>query len=128
MIKNTHKALKRKQSHYPDVNHTLPLLITSKGHQVPCTNVQSQSPAEPISRIWLLSKIHFLSTLGSVANPLKIFVTSPCTECSKSLKALDYFICVYISNEKCPKKIGGLGWILLLSRTLASFPHVLPLF
>ena len=59
-----------------------------------------------------------------MANPPKIFVTSPCTECSKSLKInstlLDlindkwifwdyHFIYIHISNEKCPKEIGGGG-------------------
>ena len=62
-----------KQSLSPDVNHTLNLLITPKGRQEPCTKVQSQSPAEQISRIWFFSKIHFLSTLGSVANPQLLF-------------------------------------------------------
>ena len=45
------EILKRKQSLSPDVNHTLNLLITPKGRQEPCTKVQSQNPAEQISRI-----------------------------------------------------------------------------
>ena len=44
-------SFKRKQSHSPDVNHTLHLLNKPKGCQEPCTKVQSQSPAEQISRI-----------------------------------------------------------------------------
>ena len=63
----------KKEAVSPDINHTLNLLITPKGRQEPSTKVQSQYPAEQISRIWFFSKIHFLSTLGSVANPQLLF-------------------------------------------------------
>ena len=60
-----------------------------------------------------------MSTLGSVANPLKIFVPTLAPNAVKSLKInstfldllhdkwifWDYFICIYISHEKCPKEI-----------------------
>ena len=53
--------LTRKQSHYSDVNHTLHLLIKPKGRKEPCTKVQSQTPAEHISKIRFFSKMHFLT-------------------------------------------------------------------
>ena len=63
-----------------------------------------------ISRVWLFSKIHFLSTLDSVDKALKIFAASPCIKFSKSLKVLGLLFYLYIYFKwKVPKENRGTG-------------------